>query len=81
MFVQARQIVRFLRNHPLSVDDIVQDGVKHRRCAVAAAVRLGKPGPHHRVGYPQRLACIRSALMGLEYEGSELKPLFKTSHG
>jgi glycosyltransferase involved in cell wall biosynthesis len=54
---------------------LIEDEPLRRRLGQASLARIKE------WGYPQCLAGIRSALMGLQSQGHESKPLFKTSHG
>src|SRR5262249_20683459 len=55
---------------------LIEEEPLRRRLGQASLARITE------WGYPQCLAGIRSALMGLQYQGGEPKPLFtKTSHG
>jgi glycosyltransferase involved in cell wall biosynthesis len=54
---------------------LIEDESLRRRLGRASLARIGG------WGYPQCLAGIRLALMGLENRGEESKPLLKTSHG
>jgi glycosyltransferase involved in cell wall biosynthesis len=54
---------------------LIEDEPLRKRLGQASLARITK------WGYPQCLAGIRSALVGLAYQGDESKPLFTTSHG
>jgi glycosyltransferase involved in cell wall biosynthesis len=74
-----------VNGYTVAAGDIEGLGCALRRLIEADALRrrLGQASLTRirQWGYPQCLAGIRSALMGLEHRGHESKPLFKPSHG